>query len=108
MHDTVEGSDWLSDQDAIEYMCREAVPAVLALEHYATLFSRTEDRHIYRRSLGGRAIGYGKTMSHRTCAGATRTASDVLQYSSASMTVRRRRVTIGSAESGLPAVSVAS
>ena len=53
MYDTVKGSDWLGDQDAIEYMCREAIPAVLELEHYGVPFSRTEDGKIYQRPFGG-------------------------------------------------------
>src|SRR5262249_22860303 len=53
MYDTVKGSDWLGDQDAIEYMCREAVPAVLELEHYGVPFSRTKDGTIYQRPFGG-------------------------------------------------------
>jgi succinate dehydrogenase / fumarate reductase flavoprotein subunit len=53
MYDTVKGSDWLGDQDAIEYMCREAVPAVLELEHYGVPFSRTKDGMIYQRPFGG-------------------------------------------------------
>ena len=54
MYDTVKGSDWLGDQDAIEYMCRDAVPAVLELEHYGVPFSRTEDGRIYQRPLAVR------------------------------------------------------
>jgi succinate dehydrogenase/fumarate reductase flavoprotein subunit len=53
VYDTVKGSDWLGDQDAIEYMCREAAPAVLELEHYGVPFSRTEDGKIYQRPFGG-------------------------------------------------------
>src|SRR6201994_3054861 len=60
MYDTVKGSDWLGDQDAIEYMCREAVPAVLELEHYGVPFSRTEAGKNYQRPLGGKTIDYGK------------------------------------------------
>jgi succinate dehydrogenase / fumarate reductase, flavoprotein subunit len=59
MYDTVKGSDWLGDQDAIEYMCREAVPAVLELEHYGVPFSRTEDGLIYQRPFGGQTLEYG-------------------------------------------------
>ena len=72
MYDTVKGSDWLGDQDAIEYMCREAVPAVLELEHYGVPFSRTEDGLIYQRPFGGQTTGYGK-LAQRTCAAADRT-----------------------------------
>ena len=68
MYDTVKGSDWLGDQDAIEYMCREAVPAVLELEHYGVPFSRTEDGRIYQRPFGGQTLKYGKSMAQRTCA----------------------------------------
>ena len=53
MYDTVKGSDWLGDQDAIEYMCREAIPAIIELEHYGVPFSRTEDGKIYQRPFGG-------------------------------------------------------
>jgi succinate dehydrogenase flavoprotein subunit len=78
MYDTVKGSDWLGDQDAIEYMCREAVPAVLELEHYGVPFSRTADGRIYQRPFGGQTIGYGKQMAQRTCAAADRTGHAVL------------------------------
>jgi hypothetical protein len=73
MYDTVKGSDWLGDQDAIEYMCREAVPAVLELEHYGVPFSRTEDGRIYQRPFDGQTLEYGKEMAKRTCAAADRT-----------------------------------
>ena len=78
MYDTVKGSDWLGDQDAIEYMCREAVPAVLELEHYGVPFSRIEDGKIYQRPFGGQTIGYGKQMAQRTCAAADRTGHAIL------------------------------
>src|ERR1700730_5888424 len=78
MYDTVKGSDWLGDQDAIEYMCREAVPAVLELEHYGVPFSRTDDGRIYQRPFGGQTIGYGKAMAQRTCAAADRTGHAIL------------------------------
>ncbi|TCR63032.1 succinate dehydrogenase flavoprotein subunit [Bosea sp. BK604] len=78
MYDTVKGSDWLGDQDAIEYMCREAVPAVLELEHYGVPFSRTEDGRIYQRPFGGQTIDYGKSMAQRTCAAADRTGHAIL------------------------------
>ncbi|MBR0646920.1 succinate dehydrogenase flavoprotein subunit [Plastoroseomonas hellenica] len=78
MYDTVKGSDWLGDQDAIEYMCREAVPAVLELEHYGVPFSRTEDGRIYQRPFGGQTLDYGKRMAHRTCAAADRTGHAIL------------------------------
>ncbi len=60
MYDTVKGSDWLGDQDAIEYMCREAIPAVIELEHFGVPFSRTEDGKIYQRPFGGMTTDYGK------------------------------------------------
>jgi succinate dehydrogenase / fumarate reductase flavoprotein subunit len=78
MYDTVKGSDWLGDQDAIEYMCREAVPAVLELEHYGVPFSRTDQGLIYQRPFGGQTIGYGKQMAQRTCAAADRTGHAIL------------------------------
>ena len=78
MYDTVKGSDWLGDQDAIEYMCREAVPAVLELEHYGVPFSRTPEGKIYQRPFGGQTIEYGKEMAQRTCAAADRTGHAIL------------------------------
>jgi succinate dehydrogenase / fumarate reductase flavoprotein subunit len=78
MYDTIKGSDWLGDQDAIEYMCREAVPAVLELEHYGVPFSRTSEGKIYQRPFGGQTIGYGKQMAQRTCAAADRTGHAIL------------------------------
>ena len=78
MYDTVKGSDWLGDQDAIEYMCREAVPAVLELEHYGVPFSRTEEGKIYQRPFGGQTLRYGKEMAQRTCAAADRTGHAIL------------------------------
>src|ERR1700676_5170480 len=78
MYDTVKGSDWLGDQDAIEYMCREAVPAVLELEHDGVPFSRTGDGKIYQRPFGGQTIGFGKQMAQRTCAAADRTGHAIL------------------------------
>ena len=60
MYDTVKGSDWLGDQDAIEYMCRQAVPTVLELEHAGMPFSRTEDGKIYQRPFGGHMGDFGK------------------------------------------------
>ena len=59
-YDTIKGSDWLGDQDAIEYMCREAIPAIIELEHYGVPFSRTEDGKIYQRPFGGMTTHYGK------------------------------------------------
>jgi len=78
MYDTVKGSDWLGDQDAIEYMCRQAAASVYELEHYGVPFSRTEDGRIYQRPFGGQTIDYGKTMAHRTCAAADRTGHAIL------------------------------
>lgn len=78
MYDTVKGSDWLGDQDAIEYMCREAAPAVLELEHYGVPFSRTDDGRIYQRPFGGQTLLYGKQMAQRTCAAADRTGHAIL------------------------------
>jgi succinate dehydrogenase (ubiquinone) flavoprotein subunit len=60
MYDTVKGSDWLGDQDAIHYMCREASRAVLELESYGMPFSRTEEGKIYQRAFGGQSLHYGK------------------------------------------------
>ena len=60
MYDTVKGSDWLGDQDAIEYMCREAIPAVIELEHFGVPFSRTAEGKIYQRPFGGMTTEYGK------------------------------------------------
>ena len=80
MYDTVKGSDWLGDQDAIEYMCREAAPAVLELEHYGVPFSRTEDGKIYQRPFGGMTTDYGNGVAaQRTCAAADRTGHAILQ-----------------------------
>ena len=73
-----KGSDWLGDQDAIEYMCREAVPAVYELEHYGVPFSRTEDGRIYQRPFGGHMKEYGKAPAMRACAAADRTGHAIL------------------------------
>jgi succinate dehydrogenase / fumarate reductase flavoprotein subunit len=78
MYDTVKGSDWLGDQDAIEYMCRVAIPAVIELEHYGVPFSRTEDGRIYQRPFGGHMQDYGKTPAMRACAAADRTGHAIL------------------------------
>jgi succinate dehydrogenase / fumarate reductase flavoprotein subunit len=78
MYDTVKGSDWLGDQDAIEYMCRNAIPAVIELEHYGVPFSRTEDGRIYQRPFGGHTVDYGKQMAKRACAAADRTGHAIL------------------------------
>ncbi|MBK1725946.1 succinate dehydrogenase flavoprotein subunit [Halorhodospira neutriphila] len=78
MYDTIKGSDWLGDQDAIEYMCREAVPAIVELEHYGVPFSRTEEGTIYQRPFGGMTTHYGKGTAQRTCAAADRTGHAIL------------------------------
>jgi succinate dehydrogenase / fumarate reductase flavoprotein subunit len=77
-YDTVKGSDWLGDQDAIEYMCRNALPSVLELEHFGVPFSRTPDGLIYQRYFGGHTIDKGKVMAHRCCAAADRTGHAIL------------------------------
>ncbi|MDN5924232.1 MAG: succinate dehydrogenase flavoprotein subunit [Xanthomonadales bacterium] len=78
MYDTVKGGDWLGDQDAVEYMCREAVPAVVELEHYGLPFSRTEEGKIYQRPFGGMSTHFGEGVAHRTCAAADRTGHAML------------------------------
>jgi len=78
MYDTVKGSDWLGDQDAIEYMCREAVPAVIELEHFGVPFSRTEEGTIYQRPFGGMTTNFGEGTAQRTCAAADRTGHAIL------------------------------
>ena len=78
MYDTVKGSDWLGDQDAIEYMCKEAPDAIIELEHYGVPFSRTEDGKIYQRPFGGMTTHYGEGTAQRTCAAADRTGHAML------------------------------
>jgi succinate dehydrogenase flavoprotein subunit len=78
MYDTVKGSDWLGDQDAIEYLCRNAPAAVYELEHWGIPFSRTEDGKIYQRPFGGMTTYYGKGIAQRTCAAADRTGHAML------------------------------
>src|SRR2546423_933197 len=78
MYDTVKGADWLGDQDAIEYMCRNAPDAVYELEHWGLPFSRTEDGRIYQRPFGGMTTHYGKGTAQRTCAAADRTGHAML------------------------------
>ncbi len=79
MYDTVKGSDWLGDQDAIEYMVREAIPAVIELEHFGVPFSRTEEGKIYQRPFGGMTTEYGEgPPAQRTCAAADRTGHAIL------------------------------
>ncbi len=79
MYDTVKGSDWLGDQDSIEYLCRNAPDAVYELEHYGVPFSRTEDGKIYQRPFGGMTTDYGEgPPAQRTCAAADRTGHAML------------------------------
>ena len=78
MYDTVKGSDWLGDQDAIEYMVREGIPSIIELEHYGMPFSRTEDGRIYQRAFGGMSKNYGESQAQRTCAAADRTGHAML------------------------------
>ena len=78
MYDTVKGADWLGDQDAIEYMCREAVPAIVELEHYGVPFSRTEEGKIYQRPFGGHMRNFGEAPVQRACAAADRTGHAIL------------------------------
>ena len=78
MYDTVKGSDWLGDQDAIEYLCKEAPRAVIELERYGVPFSRTEDGKIYQRPFGGMTKDYGNGTVQRTCAAADRTGHAIL------------------------------
>ena len=78
MYDTVKGADWLGDQDAIEYMCREAVPAVHELEHFGVPFSRTEDGKIYQRPFGGHTRNFGEAPMERGCGAADRTGHAIL------------------------------
>ena len=78
MYDTVKGADWLGDQDAIEYLCREAVPAVIELEHFGLPFSRTDDGKIYQRAFGGMTTHFGQGTALRTCAAADRTGHAIL------------------------------
>ncbi|MEN9756958.1 MAG: hypothetical protein RL755_1145, partial [Pseudomonadota bacterium] len=77
-YDTVKGSDWLGDQDAIEYLCREAIPAVIELERYGVPFSRTADGKIYQRAFGGMTTHYGQGQAQRTCAAADKTGHAIL------------------------------
>jgi succinate dehydrogenase / fumarate reductase flavoprotein subunit len=78
MYDTVKGSDWLGDQDAIEYLTRNAPAAVLELEHWGVPFSRTVDGKIYQRAFGGMTKEYGNGPIQRTCAAADRTGHAML------------------------------
>jgi succinate dehydrogenase / fumarate reductase, flavoprotein subunit len=78
MYDTVKGSDWLGDQDAIEYLCRNAPAAVYELDHWGVPFSRTEEGRIYQRPFGGMTTDFGKGIAQRTCAAADRTGHAIL------------------------------
>jgi len=78
MYDTVKGSDWLGDQDSIEYLCRNAPAAVYELEHWGVPFSRTEEGKIYQRAFGGMTRNYGEGPVQRTCAAADRTGHAIL------------------------------
>ena len=78
MYDTVKGSDWLGDQDAIEFLCKNAPEAVYELEHFPVPFSRTEDGKIYQRAFGGMTSNYGEGIAQRTCAAADRTGHAML------------------------------
>ncbi|CAN7506017.1 succinate dehydrogenase flavoprotein subunit [Phenylobacterium sp. LjRoot219] len=78
MYDTVKGSDWLGDQDAIEYLCRNAPAAVYELEHWGVPFSRTAEGKIYQRAFGGMTRNYGEAPIQRTCAAADRTGHAML------------------------------
>jgi len=78
MYDTVKGSDWLGDQDAIEYLCRNAAEAVYELEHFGLPFSRTEEGKIYQRAFGGMTSHYGQGIAQRTAAAADRTGHAML------------------------------
>jgi succinate dehydrogenase / fumarate reductase flavoprotein subunit len=79
MYDTVKGSDYLGDQDAIEYMCRAASRLVIELEHYGVPFTRLENGRIYQRPFGGQSQNYGGDQAARTCAAADRTGHAILQ-----------------------------
>jgi succinate dehydrogenase / fumarate reductase, flavoprotein subunit len=78
MFDTVKGSDYLGDQDAIEYMCREAIPTVYELEHAGVPFSRLDNGKIYQRAFGGQSQNFGGDQAARTCAAADRTGHAIL------------------------------
>src|SRR5258706_11078265 len=78
MYDTVKGSDWLGDQDAIQHMCREAPKAVIELEHWGVPFSRTPEGKIYQRPFGGMTTNYGEGTAQRTAAAADRTGHAML------------------------------
>ena len=75
MYDTVKGSDWLGDQDAIEYMCKEAPDAIIELEHYGVPFSRTEDGRIYQRPFGGMTTHFGEGTAQRSGADSSQSSA---------------------------------
>lgn len=77
-YDTIKGSDWLGDQDAIEFMCRNAIPAIIELENFGVPFSRTPEGKIYQRPFGGHTIRQGEAMANRACAAADRTGHAIL------------------------------
>jgi succinate dehydrogenase / fumarate reductase flavoprotein subunit len=77
-YDTIKGGDWLADQDAVEYLCKNAKDAVIELEHYGVPFSRTQDGKIYQRPFGGMTSNYGEGVVQRTCAAADRTGHAIL------------------------------
>ena len=77
-YDTIKGGDWLADQDAVEYLCKNAKDAVIELEHYGVPFSRTQDGKIYQRPFGGMTSNYGEGIVQRTCAAADRTGHAIL------------------------------
>ena len=78
MYDTVKGSDYLGDQDAIEYMCRAAARLVIELEHFGVPFSRLDNGKIYQRPFGGQSLNFGAEQASRTCAAADRTGHAIL------------------------------
>jgi succinate dehydrogenase / fumarate reductase flavoprotein subunit len=78
MYDTVKGADWLGDQDAIEFMCKDAPDAIIELEHYGVPFSRTDEGKIYQRAFGGMTTHFGEGRAQRTCAAADRTGHAIL------------------------------
>jgi succinate dehydrogenase / fumarate reductase flavoprotein subunit len=78
MYDTVKGGDWLGDQDAIEYMCKNAMDSIIELEHYGVPFSRTPEGKIYQRAFGGMTTKFGEGQAQRTCAAADRTGHAIL------------------------------
>src|ERR1700741_306776 len=78
MFDTVKGSDWLGDQDAIEFLCREAPKVVIELEHFGMPFDRNTDGTVYQRPFGGHTANYGEKAVQRACAAADRTGHALL------------------------------